>query len=107
MTDGGPLLKELIIGERHDDDVTIDETADRFLVQDTAHAMGVKLAIKRNDGRGGWYLAKFTDEELHALILDHVKRENWLDVVNLAAMASCRRKYGTLSWQDVESLCDD
>lgn len=59
-----------------------DKAVDRF-----AAAMKVKLAKKRDEGRGGWWdNAYCNNRELSAMLREHVDKGDPLDVGNLAMM---------------------
>lgn len=61
--------------EQHPDDTAVD----RF-----AAAMKAKLNKKRQEGRGGWQ--SMTAEQLSALLHEHVRKGDPVDVANLAMM---------------------
>lgn len=57
---------------------------DSTAVDNFAHAMKIKLARKRDEGRGGWETA--SAEFLSKLLREHVEKGDPVDVANLAMM---------------------
>ena len=70
---------------------TTNEEADEILLKYISVYMREKLRKKREEGRGGWYTLQCCDEDLIDLLKEHIKKEDWIDVVNLAAMLHTRK----------------
>jgi len=58
-----------------------EEAVDRF-----AAAMKEKLAKKRRDGRGGWYLKSCLSTDLSTMLRDHIDKGDPVDVANFCMM---------------------
>jgi hypothetical protein len=93
-TEDGPVWvwarRETGIGA---DDLFDDEAAifDDHAVDLVAKAMKEKLALKRQQGFGGWHdISKCTGERLAELLLGAVAKGDPIDVANFAMMLFCR-----------------
>lgn len=70
-----------------------EEEADKLLVAETADAMLDKLAIKRQQGRSGWWNVDYKATEFLAMANEHFDKVNSgdfgqiIDCINLLAMA--------------------
>jgi hypothetical protein len=61
----------------HPDDIAVDHFA---------AAMKVKLAKKRDEGRGGWNTSACSDHALARMLMDHTQKGDPVDVANFAMM---------------------
>lgn len=60
---------------------------DNYSVEQFAYAMRIKLAVKRNEGRGGWQDKEFCSGDfLSQLLRDHVEKGDPVDVANFCMM---------------------
>ena len=70
-------------------------SADDILVESVASEMRAKLKLKRSNGRGGWHTPSCTNEQLKAMMIEHIDKGDMIDVINFAAMIHVRSKvYG-------------
>lgn len=75
-----------------------DIEADRILVEMVSHEMRQKLAKKRKDGRSGWFSPQCSSDQLKNMLLEHIEKGDYVDVINLAGMLLARQKlYGESS----------
>lgn len=64
-----------------------NKDADEIGVQRFAKAMDIKLAKKRDEGRGGWFIPSACPVEyLRDLLAEHVSKGDPVDIANLAMM---------------------
>ena len=72
-----------------------DERADELLLSTAIHAMECKLEKKRNEGFGGWHGPECSNEKLKAMLIEHIEKDDMVDIMNFAAMIFVREKlYG-------------
>lgn len=69
-----------------------NEAADSILVEMAAHEMREKLAKKRKEGRGGWFAPSCSSARLKNMMMEHIEKGDYVDVLNLAAMILARQK---------------
>ena len=72
--------------------MTIDEVFDEGAIKVFTDKMSAKLEVKRMQGRGGWFNDDIISvDALQEMLQEHVDREDWVDVANLAMMLYFRR----------------
>lgn len=59
---------------------------DEALARCAAKAMEHKLAVSRDKGRGGWWHDECSIESLEVMLVEHIKKGDMVDVMNIAAM---------------------
>jgi hypothetical protein len=80
---------------------------DNQSVEAFAHAMRVKLAVKRMEGRGGWQDKELCSGEfLSQLLREHVEKGDPVDVANFCMMLHQRGERITPSPQPQEPTHD-
>ena len=73
-------------------DILDDAAADNVGVSRFSQAMSLKLAKKRNDGKGGWnrpaqaYHTGCSPEHLRRLLATHIKKGDLVDIANFCMM---------------------
>ena len=68
------------------------EAADRILVEFTGYEMRKRLEEQRSKGFSGWNTAQCENENLKNRLLQNAKNDDWIDVINLAAMLLARER---------------
>lgn len=69
-----------------------DEEADALLTEFIRDEMRIKLAKKRQQGRGGWFTTRINNETLKQMLKEHTKKGDMIDVINIAAMIMARER---------------
>lgn len=77
---------------------------DNYSVEQFAYAMRIKLAVKRNEGRGGWQdKEQCSNEYLSRLLREHVEKGDPVDVANFCMMLHQRgERIATLATEMAE-----
>lgn len=89
-------------------DEWIEEAIDNAGVDRFAQAMKYKLAVKRFEGKSGWYdLAACSAEDLSQQLLKYVERGDPVDVANIAMFLWCRGERIIVVSQDDDEEQDD
>lgn len=70
-----------------------NECVDNYLVMECSKAMFKKLELSRAKGRGGWHTRQCSDDNLLAMLHEHIKKGDMIDVMNLAGMIYMREHF--------------
>jgi len=68
----------------------LDDAADASLVTYAGLAMISKLKASREKGRSGWWREEVTINDLMRMLLDHIRKGDMRDVMNIAGMIYVR-----------------
>ena len=71
---------------------TKPEAADKLLVEFASFEMGERLRLQRAKGFSGWNTAECESQDLKQRLIKNVESEDWVDVLNLAAMLQARKR---------------
>jgi hypothetical protein len=75
------------VGER----VNQDKAADDEMLNRVYMVMSQKLAQKRAEGYGGWHDPdQCSIEDLKQMLIDHLDKGDWVDILNFAGMIYVR-----------------
>lgn len=66
------------------------QEADKQLVEFASYQMQNRLAEKHKQGYTGWHTPQCENSALKTRLLKNVESEDWVDVINLAAMLLAR-----------------
>lgn len=66
------------------------ENADDLLVEFASHKMHERLYAQRNRGYKGWNTPQCENSDLKERLVKNTESEDWIDVINLAAMLLAR-----------------
>lgn len=88
---------------------------DNYFVEQFAYAMRIKLAVKRQEGRGGWQDKEFCSGDfLSQLLREHVEKGDPVDVANFCMMLHQRGERispppspNMDGWKDINSAARD
>lgn len=68
-----------------------DKAVDILMVKRVSTAMELKLSQKRSEGHGGWHDPLRCDiSELKEMLLNHIDKGDWVDILNFAGMIYVR-----------------
>ena len=74
--------------------LALEAAMDEMLVKFTHKEMERKLTESRSKGRYGWFNDTCSNVQLKELLLRHIEKGDFIDVVNFAAMIHYRKKKG-------------
>ncbi|MGV1900709.1 hypothetical protein ACQZ6V_10505 [Agrobacterium sp. 22-3674b3] len=82
-----------------------DAHFDNYSVSQFSYAMRIKLAIKRNEGRGGWQNKDYcSGEYLSRLLREHVEKGDPVDVANFCMMLHQRGENISTGFNHVQDV---
>lgn len=92
-------IKKIVLLEDADEQLVLSficrlesEAADNLLIEFASHEMRERLEYQRSCGIGGWNTAQCTNFNLKERLLKNAANDDWVDVINLAAMLLARSR---------------
>lgn len=68
------------------------EVADELLLEFATYEMRQRLTDQRNNGFSGWNTSRCENEALKKRLLKNLEKDDFIDVLNLAAMLLARQR---------------
>jgi hypothetical protein len=72
-------------------EAVFEKSVDEDVLLQFQIAMHHKLAVKRGEGRCGWY--KLSTDDLQEMLVDHVNKNDWVDIANIAMFLWALEEY--------------